>query len=189
MYELIANSIPIAIVASIPLLLALEAELLAQRAATINPGTEGMILTAAMTAAFAAQTTGSVTIGFLGGIAGAMVITAIFGVFAIALRADQIVTGTAINLLALGGTSFVYREVAAFQRPIPQLHTDIVSALSWIVAPLILGAILWNTSFGLRLPACGENPEALAATRRPVPIHRRAAPIIQALPVGIGGAY
>jgi simple sugar transport system permease protein len=189
MFELIANSIPLAIVASIPLLLAVEGELLVQRGGIINLGIEGMMLTAAMTAALAAQTTGSVTIGFLGGIAGAMIITAIFGVFAIALRADQIVTGTAINLLALGATSFVYREVPAFQQPIPQLHTDFISALTWILAPLILGAVLWNTSFGLRLRASGENPDALAATGRSVRMHRWAALMIEALLAGIGGAY
>jgi general nucleoside transport system permease protein len=142
-----------------------------------------------MTAALAAQSSGSTTIGFVGGIVGAIIISAIFGVFAIALRADQIVTGTAINLLALGATSFVYREVAAFQRPIPQLRSDFISALAWILAPLFLGVVLWNTSFGLRLRASGENPEALAATGRSVRMHRWAALMIEALLGGIGGAY
>src|ERR1051325_11469832 len=157
MFELVANSIPLAIVASIPLLLAVEGELVVQRGGIINLGIEGMMLAAAMTAAFAAQTTNSMIIGFAGGIVGAAMIAALFGVFAIVLRADQIVTGTAINLLAHGGTSFVYREVAALKQPIPQLHTDPLLPLAWLLAPLVLGVILWNSSFGLRLRACGEH--------------------------------
>jgi len=189
MFELVVNSIPLAIVASIPLLLAVEGELLVQRGGIINLGIEGMMLTAAMTAALAAQLTNSVLIGFAGGIAGAASIAALFGLFAIILRADQIVTGTAINLLALGGTAFVYREVPAFRQPIPQLHTDPVLPLAWLAAPLVLGAILWNSSFGLRLRAGGEHPEALLATGRSVRQHRWAALMIEALLVGLGGAY
>src|ERR1051325_2382067 len=216
MFELVANSIPLAIVASIPLLLAVEGELVVQRGGIINLGIEGMMLAAAMTAAFAAQTTNSMIIGFAGGIVGAAMIAPLFGVFAIVLRADQIVTGTAINLLALGGTSFVfaivlradqivtgpaiklldlrrpsfvYREVAALKQPIPQLHTDPLLPLAWLLAPLVLGVILWNSSFGLRLRACGEHPDALIATGRSVRAHRWAALMIEALLTGIGGAY
>jgi ABC-type uncharacterized transport system permease subunit len=193
MFELIVSlagsSIPLAIVASIPLLLAVEGELIVQRGGIINLGIEGMMLTAAMSAAFAAQTSGSVAIGFLGGIAGALLIAAIFGLFTIVLRADQIVTGTAVNLFALGGTSFVYQEVQAFKQQIPQLRTDPILPLAWVIIPFALGVILWNTSFGLRLRACGEHPEALAATGRSVKAHRWIALAIEALLIGLGGAY
>jgi len=189
MFELIVSSIPLAIVASIPLLLAVEGELVVQRGGIINLGIEGMMLAAAMSAAFAAQASGSVVIGFIGGIAGALTIAAIFGVFTVVLRADQIVTGTAVNLLALGGTSFVYQEVQAFKQQIPQLRTDPILPLAWILIPVALGVILWNTSFGLRLRACGEHPEALAATGRSVKTHRWIALAIEAILVGLGGAY
>jgi len=189
MFDLVVDSVPLAIVASIPLLLAVEGELIVQRGGIINLGIEGMMLTAAMTAAFAAQTTHNLAIGFVGGVAGAAMIAALFGLFAIVLRADQIVTGTAINLLALGGTSFVYHETQAFQQPVPQLRTDPLLPLAWIVAPIILGVILWNSSFGLRLRACGEHPEALLATGRSVRMHRWAALMIEGLLVGLAGAY
>ncbi len=189
MFELVANSIPLAIVASIPLLLAVEGELLVQRGGIINLGIEGMMLTAAMTAALAAALTNNVLLGFAGGVAGALLIAALFGLFAIVLRADQIVTGTAINLLALGGTSFVYREVAALKQSMPTFQTDPLLPLAWLLAPLVLGVILWNSSFGLRLRACGENPEALLATGRSVRTHRWIALMIEALLTGIGGAY
>ena len=189
MFDLLVDAIPLAIVASIPLLLAVEGELVVQRSGIINLGIEGMMLTAAMTAVIAAQLSGNIAIGFAGGIGGALLIAALFGLFAIVVRADQIVTGTAINLLALGATSFVYREMQMSAREIPQLRTDAVLPFAWIAAPIVLGVVLWNSSFGLRLRACGENPEAISAAGRSVQLYRWIALLIEAALVGIAGAY
>lgn len=189
MFELVVSAIPLAIVASTPLLLAVQGELVVQRSGMINLGIEGTMLVAAMTAVFAAQRSGSATIGFVGGIAGAMVVTSLFGAVAIRLRADQIVTGTAINLLALGLTSFVYREMRAgadFVESVPAMAYDIVVPLAWMAFPPLLGILLWSTSFGLRLRACGENPEAVPAS---VASHRWAALAIEAALIGLAGAY
>jgi ABC-type uncharacterized transport system permease subunit len=142
-----------------------------------------------MTAVLAAQATKSVLLGFAGGIAGAALIALLFGVLVIALRADQIVTGTAINLLAVGATSFIYRELQQgqiFVQSVPQLKLDFVVPLAWIVFPIVLAVVLWNTSFGLRLRASGENPEAVAAH---VKRHRAIALAIEALLAGLAGAY
>lgn len=189
MLELVADAIPLAIVASTPLLLAVEGELVVQRSGVINLGIEGMILVAAMTSVLAAQAAKSVVIGFAGGIAGAMLIALVFGFFALVLRADQIVTGTAINLFALGATSFVYRELqqgAVFVQSVPRPAHDPVLPLAWIVVPIVLAVLLWNTSFGLRLRACGENPEAVAGSVRS---HRAAAMAIEAVLAGLAGGY
>ena len=176
-------------VASIPLLMAVEGELVVQRGGILNLGIEGMMLVAAMTSVIAAQLSHSAVLGFVGGIAGALAVAALFGLFTIVLRADQIVTGTAINLLALGMTSFVYREMQLFVQEAPRIRIDVVPALAWIVIPIALAIVLWNTSFGLRLRACGENPEALAATGRSVRKHRWIALVIEAFLVGLGGTY
>src|SRR4051794_35852200 len=104
MIDAILQSIPLAIVAAVPLLLAVEGEVVVQRSGIINLGIEGMMLIAAMTAVAGAQWSHSLAVGFIVGIGGAAAVAAIFGLFAIVLRADQIVTGTAINFLALGVT-------------------------------------------------------------------------------------
>src|SRR5260370_4914961 len=157
-----SESLLLAIVASTPLLLAVEGEVVVQRSGIINLGIEGMMLGAAMAAAIGAQLTGSIGIAFVAGVIGAAIMAGIFGVFAIVLRADQIVTGTAINFLALGLTGFMYRELQpVFARPIPRLDNNSVVFIAWIVAPILLAALLWRTMFGLRLRACGENPEAV----------------------------
>ena len=182
----------LAIVAATPLLLAVEGELVVQRAGMINLGLEGMMLAAAMTSVLAAQATKSVAVGFLGGIVGAALVALLFGVFAITLRADQIVTGTAINLLALGATGFVYRELQQgliFVQSVPQLQRDAITPLAWIVIPIALGVLLWKTMLGLRLRASGENPEALAASGASVARVRVIALAIEAVLVGLAGAY
>jgi ABC-type uncharacterized transport system permease subunit len=189
MMDVVLSVVPLAIVAATPLLLAVEGELVVQRSGIINLGIEGMMLVAAMTAVLTAQLTKSVLLGFLGGIAGAALIALLFGVLVIALRADQIVTGTAINLLAVGATSFVYRELQGgqiFVQSVPQLRLDLVLPLAWIVFPIVLAVLVWNTSFGLRLRASGENPEAVAAD---VKRHRAIALAIEALLAGLAGAY
>lgn len=189
MFDAALDVIPLAIVAATPLLLAVQGELVVQRSGIINLGIEGMMLAAAMASVLAAQAMKSVLIGFAGGIAGAAVIALLFGLFAIALKADQIVTGTAINFLALGGTSFVYRELqqgAIFVQSVPRLQRDFVLPLAWIVIPIVLAVFLWSTSTGLRLRACGENPEVLGAR---VTSHRALALAIEAVLAGVAGAY
>ena len=179
----------LAVIASTPLLLAVEGELVVERAGMINLGIEGMMLTASMTAVIAAAMTNSAVAGFAGGIAGAAATGALFGLFAIVFAADQIVTGTAINLLALGVTGFVYRELPLFTRPVPRLAHDPIVPLAWIVVPVALSVVVWRSIFGLRLRASGEHPEALHASGAPVRAHRWAALGIESLLVGIAGAY
>jgi general nucleoside transport system permease protein len=184
------DAISLSVVASTPLLLAVEGELVVERSGIINLGIEGMMLTAAMASVLAAQLTGSVTAGFAGGIAGALVIGVLFGLFAIVANADQIVTGTAINLLALGATGLVYREKSAiFSVGVPRVEGPAAVVFAWIVAPLVLAFILWNTTFGLRLRACGENPEAVHATGASVAQYRWAALAMESILCGVGGAY
>lgn len=192
MIQLLLQTLPLALVASVPLLLAVEGELVAERAGMINLGIEGMMLVAALTATVAAQATGSVAAGVVGGVAGAVAIALVFGFFAIALRADQIVTGTAINLLALGVTGFAYRELqqtALATRPVPELEGMTLVVAAWLVIPAVLAVLLFATPLGLRLRACGENPEAVAGSGSSVAAHRWGALGIEALLVGMGGAY
>ena len=182
----------LAVVAATPLLLAVLGELVVERAGMINLGIEGMMLTAAMTSVVAAQLTKSLAIGFVGGVVGAAAVGALFGLFAIVFAADQIVTGTAINLLALGVTGFVYRELqqtAMFSQAVPHLGRDVIVPLAWIVFPVALAFVVWRTTFGLRLRASGEHPAALRAAGASVHAHRWAALGIEALLAGIGGAY
>jgi len=180
----------LAIVSATPLLLAVEGETVVQRSGIINLGIEGMMLNGAMTAVLFAQWSHSAAVAFAGGIAGAALTGALFGFFAVVLAADQIVTGTAINLLALGVTGFVYREMTPlFVNSVPRIEHDVIVPLAWIAVPIALALLIGRTRFGLRLRACGENPEAVAATGASVRAHRWSALGIESVLTGIAGAY
>ncbi|HUP50727.1 MAG TPA: ABC transporter permease [Thermoanaerobaculia bacterium] len=189
MLELLAGAVPLAIVASVPLLFAVEGELLVQRSGMINLGIEGMLLSAAFGASLGAGLTGSIAGGVAGGIAGSAIVAAIFGLFAIALCADQIVTGAALNLLALGLTAFVYRELQGRIDAPPAISVDLLTPTAWLVVPALLAILLWRTSSGLRIRAAGENPAALLAARRSVAAHRWLALTVEALLAGLAGAH
>lgn len=182
--------IALAIIASTPLLLAVLGELVVERSGIINLGIEGMILTGAMTAVLVAQLTGSAALGFAGGVAGAAIVGAIFGFFAIVVGADQIVTGTAINLLALGLTGFAWHAAEPFfTSAVPRVQHDVVVPIAWTALPIVLAIVLWKTSYGLRLRACGENPEAVRAAGSSVAALRWSAMAIESLLAGVAGAH
>jgi len=180
----------LAVVSATPLVLAVEGETVVQRAGIINLGIEGMMLNGAMTAVLFAQWSHSASVAFAGGVLGAALTAAVFGFFTIVLAADQIVTGTAINLFALGLTGFVYREMTPlFVESVPRIRYDVIVPIAWIVVPLALALLLWKTTFGLRLRACGENPAAVAASCASVRAIRWTALGIESVLTGIAGAY
>lgn len=181
------DALLLAIVASTPLILAVEGELLLQRGGIINLGIEGMMLCGALASVVATQVSGSIIVGFIGGIAGSVVAGALFGFFAIHRGADQIVTGTAVNLFAVGLTGFLYRAIP--DSAVPRIAYDPIVPLAWIVIPIGVALLLWKTRFGLRLRACGENPEAVTAIGASVRGHRWAALAIETLLTGIAGAH
>jgi general nucleoside transport system permease protein len=191
-----------------PLLLAALGETLVERAGVINIGLEGMMLAGAF-GALAGATVGGVAAGYAVGAASALLLGAVFGWFAIRLRCDQIITGTAVNLLALGLTGALYRglygaEGAALRiptsapLPIPLLaHIPIVgpalfaqSPVTYALYALVPAAWWWlrRTHGGLALRAVGERPRsAVVAGIAPAAVRWRAL-AIGALAGGIGGA-
>jgi general nucleoside transport system permease protein len=208
----LTDLLPLALAAATPLLLAVFGELVVQRSGMINLGIEGMMLTAAATAVVVAQRTGSAWLGLIGGVAGAAVLVAIYGVASIHLAADQVVTGTAVNLFALGATGFAYRalqESGVFFRDVPRLHgfpgfgflarlpiagpalfaQDALIPFAWIAVPMATGLLIWRSRFGLRLRASGENPAAVRANGSSVAAHRWSALGIEAILVGVAGGY
>ena len=91
-----------------PLALAALGETVTERSGVINIGLEGSIIAGALGAVIGAGH-GGVWAGFLFGAACGCAVAAIFALFAVTLRTDQIISGTAVTLLALGGTGTLYR--------------------------------------------------------------------------------
>lgn len=187
--EIVFESLALALVASTPLLLVVQGELVVQRSGIINLGVEGMMLMAAMTSVIAARMSGSIAAGFAGGVVGALAVAALFGVFVVTLRADQIVAGTAINLLALGVTGFFYRALPLFASAVTPPRFDIMVPLAWIVFPIAGWLLLWRSSGGLTLRACGENPDAVTGAGMSVSVRRWAALGVEGVVTGLAGAH
>jgi simple sugar transport system permease protein len=97
-----------------PLLLAATGELIVERSGIIFVGLEGSILAGALAAAAGAYAIGVVGGTVLAAVAGSLV-ALLFGFFVVRLRAEQIVTGTAITLLAGGATGALYQTIFGTQ--------------------------------------------------------------------------
>ena len=165
-----------------PLALAALGEAIAERAGVINVGLEGIIIAGAFGSVVAAG--GGIPLGFGGGILAGVAAALVFAVFVVLLRTDQIITGTALTLGALGLTATLYRALygsAGVALSIPTLRPVAIPGLSAIpvLGPalfhqpvvtyalyLAVGAAWWfltRTHAGLAVRAVGEAPHAAAA--------------------------
>lgn len=166
-----------------PLALAALGEVIVERAGLINIGLEGAILAGAF-GALVGATAGGLGAGYAGAVAGGVIVAALFALFVVLLRADQIITGTALTLLATGATGTLYRALYGEAGVALTLPTSAPLALPWLSSVPVVGgplfaqpsvtylaylavpAIAWwlaRTHGGLSLRAIGERPEAAEA--------------------------
>lgn len=166
-----------------PLAFAALGETIAERAGVINVGLEGVIISGCFGAVVGAQG-GSVGFGLLAGMLAGLAAASVFALFVVWLRTDQIITGTALTLGALGLTGTLYRAVfgtTGAALTIPTLSPVAIPGLAGIplVGPALFRqpvltyalygfvALAWwitsRTHAGLALRAVGEVPEAAEA--------------------------
>jgi general nucleoside transport system permease protein len=193
-----------------PLLFAALGGVMSERSGVINIGLEGMMLMGAFFGVWGADITGSWVLGLIIGMASGMLLALIHAVFAVSLRADQIVSGFSMNLLAAGITGYFYISHYGAQgtpddlprtpdvtlpviKDIP-FFGDIfgqVNILIWLglLTVLLLWILLFRTATGLRIRSVGENPLAAeTAGLSPVRIRYRAVAASGAL-AAAGGSY
>ena len=166
-----------------PLALAALGETVSERAGVINIGLEGSIIAGAFAALVAAGAAGPAA-GFAGAAAAGLLAAAVVALFAVLLRADQIITGTAVTLAALGLTGALYQTLygaagAALATPtigplrvpglaeLPLVGPALFAQPASTYAVYLLAPAAWwwlyRTSGGLALRAVGESPAAAAA--------------------------
>lgn len=177
-----------------PLLLAALGGLFSERSGIINIALEGLMLAGAFTAAAVTHFVGSPWIGLLAGIAAGVLVAAVHAVACIRFKADQVVSGTAINILMLGIPAFISGALFASTGSTPQIPKE--NLIPWtpiVLAFLVLVPLTWyvlyRTPFGLRLRAVGENPEAADAAGINVKRLRYTAVLISGALAALGGAY
>jgi ABC-type uncharacterized transport system permease subunit len=183
--------------------------LVSERAGVVNIALEGMMLMGAFFAAYGADKTGSWVLGLAIGVLAGMALAAIHAVWAVTMRADQIVSGTALNLVALGLTGYLYVDTYGSQGTpdnlpaVPELRlpTDslgfignAISDLNLLVWGALLSvALVWlvvfRTALGLRLRSVGENPRAAESVGVDVFLMRYLAVIASGGLAALGGAF
>ncbi|MFA7572701.1 MAG: ABC transporter permease [Lutispora sp.] len=165
-----------------------------EKSGVVNIGLDGMMAVGAFSAVLVSYKTGSPLLGLFG----AMVIGGLFGwllaFLSIHFKANQVVVGTAINILAGSLTTFLLVEI--WGKP---GQTDNVNYFTpWgpfnmftylaLILVLVSYYVLYKTPFGLRIRAVGEHPRAADTLGVNVYMMRYICVILSGILAGIGGA-
>jgi general nucleoside transport system permease protein len=195
---------------STPLIFAALGGMFSERSGVVNIGLEGLMLISAFAGVVGAHLTGSALVGLGFGIAAGLFFALIHALMCITFEADQIISGTAIILLALGGTGFLMVQifgsggtsprVPGFKEvPIPLLsdipligpalfNQSLLVYLMYLLIP-ITWFVVFRTPFGLRLRATGEVPEAVDTAGVSVSRMRYYGVALSGLLAACGGVY
>jgi ABC-type uncharacterized transport system permease subunit len=192
-----------------PLIFAALGGVVSERSGVVNIGLEGMMLVGAFFGIYGADLTNSWVGGLLTAMIAGGLLALLHAVFAISLRADQIVSGFAINFLALGTTGYIFLHHYGQQGTpdnVPAVP-DVSLPISWIpfLGPALdnLNLLVWvalvlvfvvrlfvfRTPAGLRLRSVGENPRAAATVGISVYKVRYLAVITSGVFAALGGAF
>src|SRR5918995_1034637 len=195
-----------------PLLLASIGGLYSERAGVINIALEGLMLAGAFTAAAITFYVASPWIGLGAAMVAGVLVAMILALACIKFKADQVVTGTGINIMFLGLPAVLSGAMFLSSGSTPQIpkeqllpnvsqllpgfvpqwriftEVSVVTVLA-VVLVFVTAYVLYRTPFGLRLRAVGENPEAADAAGVSVNKIRWIGVLLSGALAGLGGAY
>ena len=193
-----------------PLTYAALGGLYSERSGVVNIGLEGMMLTGAFFGIWGSDVTGSWLLGLLIAVGAGGLLALGYAFFAIHLRTDQIISGTAVNFLALGVTGYLFVDIygttgtpslrAAQRIPDVTISTssnffaqafgqlNLLVWLSFAVVALTY-VVIFRTPAGLRIRSVGEHPAAADAVGISVFKTRYAAVTLSGMLSALGGAY
>jgi simple sugar transport system permease protein len=208
--ELAAGLLEAAVRIALPLVLIVVGEIVAERSGVLNIGLEGMVLAGAFGGFAGAWATGSPWGGLALGVAAGAALAALFARLVVRWALDPIVSGVALNVLALGATGVLFRAltenaggtvfVATFppiavpglaELPVVGPAFFRLHALGYGTIALAAGAALFlsRTSPGLVLRAAGESPDAVETAGVDVARVRTLAVLFCGVTAGAAGAY
>ena len=182
-----------------PIVLAGLGGIFAEKSGVINIGLEGLLIISAFASVYVASVVGignavfgvpAVWVGFLGGIAASTLLSGVFGIVCIEFKADQIIAGLAVWLIALGLAPFMSTVFFGGVNT-PNLGARVgwrYSAGMVVVATLVSWWALNRTAFGKHLRAAGENPKALDTVGVSVSKVRHAGVLLSGVLSGVGGS-
>jgi simple sugar transport system permease protein len=193
---------------AVPTMLAAVGECFCERSGVLNLGLEGMMLTGALAGFLGNYYVGSTVVGALCGAGSGLVLAALFALFIIRAKVDQVVAGIALVIFAEGLTGFVYLKLFGNTTHPPSLADassvgipllsglPVVGKVLFQQIPLVYASfvlvalvswVLFRTRFGLSVRAVGENPEAGEAAGLSVDRVRFIALLVSGAMAGLGG--
>src|SRR5438477_6425253 len=199
----------ITLITATPLTLAALGGMMCERSGVVNIALEGIMLTGAFIGYAVAFFTHNLWLGVLAAVVSGMIIASLHAVLSISFLVDQIVSGTVINIMAVGITGVFYRtyletNTSAGPGTLPDWQLPVLSSIpalgpiffkgqfvTWAMLVLILVVhfVLFHTVWGMRTRACGENPRAAEAAGINVYFVRYVNVILSGALGGLGGAY
>ncbi len=219
---------PTIVAASVPIALGALCGFMNERSGVVNIGIEGMMLTAAFvawwTASLTAQAIGTseailplgitpaLAIGLVAAIGAAMLVSLVHAWLSISVRADQIISGTIINIFAVGITGYLNLlisrnappsagQFADWQPPVALTDLPVIGwlfqallaqgpiGLGLLIAVVAMQILLFRSRWGLRTRAVGEHPEAAETVGIDVIRLRYRNVILGGVFAGLAGAY
>lgn len=214
MWSFIALAIPYALTFASPIMITALGGLLSEKSGVVNIGLDGLMIVGTFATAYVTSvlftTLGdtAIWIGLLfGGIAGGL-FSILHAYASIRLKANQIISGVAINMMAVALTTYIARNITGtgtifiikgFERgslplfsEIPFLAPFFTKAYITSYLVIILAIAIWyfinKTTFGMRLEACGEHPQAAETVGINVVRMRYFGVIASGVLAGLGGA-
>lgn len=214
-FRLILEMFPIALMFAAPIIIAALGGLFSERSGVVNIALEGIMMVGAFAGASVTVILEPITplapwIGLLVGIMAGMVFSLLHAFASVHLKADQVISGTALNILAGGLTVYLCQIIFSQQRtrafssglrkmtvpllekiPLigPTLFREIYPTFYVAMALVVLTwFVVFKTPFGLRLRACGEHPQAAASMGINVYLIRYLGVILSGAFAGLAGA-
>jgi general nucleoside transport system permease protein len=179
-----------------PLLFTALGGLISERSGVMNIGLEGMMLTGAFFAVAGTWWTSNAWLGLLIGVLASGCAALIHAIWSITFRGDQIVVGTAINLIAAGLSAFLIQVVWGKAGGSDRVETlpnsasgiNILVPFAFLLVPIV-HIFLFRTKQGLHVQAAGEHPQAAESVGINVTLYRYIAVIASGMLAGFGGAF
>lgn len=209
MFDVLTRLLSTTLIMATPMLVAAVGTLFIERSGIINIGNEGFMIMGALMGVVGSYVSGSAFVGALVSMLSAGALGLVFAFFTITLRANQVVTGLAVNAIAAAVTSLLFRQIFGLSASVPRIETfetlpipllrDIpvlgvlfeqtaVGYLAFLLVPLTT-FVLRRTRLGLTVRSVGENPLCCDTLGIHVQRTRYLSVLYGSMMAGLGGAF
>lgn len=209
MFDVLTRLLSTTLIMATPMLVAAMGTLFIERSGIINIGNEGFMIMGALMGVVGSYVSGSAFVGALVAMLSAGALGLVFAFFTITLRANQVVTGLAVNAIAAAVTSLLFRQIFGLSASVPRIETfetlpipllrDIpvlgvlfeqtaVGYLAFLLVPLTT-FVLRRTRLGLTVRSVGENPLCCDTLGIHVQRTRYLSVLYGSMMAGLGGTF